>query len=478
MRTLWVVGDSTLSCFSDNYYYPRYGYGTKLSVFLNDKVEVRNIALSGRSSLSFTKEKEYEELINNMNLGDFLLIGFGHNDEKAEKDRFTSPIGDYKKEGSFANSLYCNYIEPARESGVIPILCTPIVRRKTDKEWPNVCLHITEDNGEFKGGDYSEVIRKLGRDVDVDVIDMTSITKKLYDKMGVENSAYLHAWSCDNILSTDNTHTNAWGALVNAFFVMKDIKELGIKGLSENILDLSKYMPYPAKEDYLVENKDYVAIKFNSDLPESNNFKDVCGFRASVFGDIIGSIDNDFVIKEEKYNEKSAIRMIVKNNRGKIGTITDGIAFVFKQIKADTKFKLTVKIKINDYFSNDQVSFGLMVRDDVYIDKDSADVLGDYVAAAPLLLTRKENACECFARRSSKLVYGNKLRRELKPGMIVNAMLFATEDGYGACFDDGDTITGGFDFKLVSIDPLHVYVGMFASRNVDVTFFDINYEEM
>ena len=30
MSTLWVVGDSTLSSFDDKYYYPRYGYGTKL----------------------------------------------------------------------------------------------------------------------------------------------------------------------------------------------------------------------------------------------------------------------------------------------------------------------------------------------------------------------------------------------------------------------------------------------------------------
>ena len=56
MRTLWVVGDSTLSSFDDKYYYPRYGYGTRLSCYLNDKVNVENLALSGRSSLSFTRE--------------------------------------------------------------------------------------------------------------------------------------------------------------------------------------------------------------------------------------------------------------------------------------------------------------------------------------------------------------------------------------------------------------------------------------
>ena len=40
MSTLWVVGDSTLSSFDDKYYYPRYGYGTKLGCYLNSKVQV------------------------------------------------------------------------------------------------------------------------------------------------------------------------------------------------------------------------------------------------------------------------------------------------------------------------------------------------------------------------------------------------------------------------------------------------------
>ena len=34
----------------------------------------------------------------------FLIIGFGHNDEKTEPARYTNPNGDYKTEGSFANS--------------------------------------------------------------------------------------------------------------------------------------------------------------------------------------------------------------------------------------------------------------------------------------------------------------------------------------------------------------------------------------
>ena len=57
----------------------------------------------------------------------------------------------------------------------------------------------------------------------------------------------------------------------------------------------------------------------------------------------------------------------------------------YKKIPVNVNFTLKAKMTINDYFYNNQVSFGLMVRDDMYIDKKMPDVLGDYVAAAPHL---------------------------------------------------------------------------------------------
>ncbi len=99
MSNLWVIGDSTVSKFDDKYYYPRFGYGTKLQEYLDDKVNVINLALSGRSSLSYVKEPEYQQLLNGMQTGDYLLIGFGHNDEKAEVDRHTLVVVPIKRMG-------------------------------------------------------------------------------------------------------------------------------------------------------------------------------------------------------------------------------------------------------------------------------------------------------------------------------------------------------------------------------------------
>ena len=122
MSTLWVIGDSTVSSFEDKYYYPRYGYGTMLDKYLDDSINVVNIALSGRSTKSYTTGPQYNELLSGMKQGDFLIIGFGHNDEKADEGRYTNPNGNYLTEGSFANSLYVNYVKPAQEKGVTVVL--------------------------------------------------------------------------------------------------------------------------------------------------------------------------------------------------------------------------------------------------------------------------------------------------------------------------------------------------------------------
>ena len=39
VKTLWVVGDSTVSAFNDNYYMPRTGWGSALALYFNDKIE-------------------------------------------------------------------------------------------------------------------------------------------------------------------------------------------------------------------------------------------------------------------------------------------------------------------------------------------------------------------------------------------------------------------------------------------------------
>lgn len=492
MSNLWVIGDSTVSKFDDKYYYPRFGYGTKLQEYLDDKVNVINLALSGRSSLSYIKEPEYQQLLDGMKAGDYLLIGFGHNDEKAEEERHTSGLGSYKEEGSFAHSLYSHYIVEADKAGCQVLLCTPIVRRTDNGVWQEEQLHVTKTQGRFKGGNYPEAVRMLGKELNIPVVDMTQMTKELYDAMGCEKTCYLHAWLSNKKTSVDNTHINTWGARVIAYMCLKRLKELNINGLSEHIVHLEKDAPLPTKENYLISNSEYKPVVYNNNLKKSTLWESIGIWNGTVFGDIPPNWrKEDFILESVKKENNGHIvacedgksfaieeinkdiHIAVKNNSGKISEVTDGIAMYYTKVPAVSNFKLTATVTVNDYFSNNQVSFGLMARDEMYIDMQIGELLGDYVAAAPLLLTR-EFPANCFARRSGKLIYGNECKYALKLKEKMKLCIESTNDGYACTFGEEETVTGGFDFKLTSIDPEYVYVGMFASRNADVVFSDIH----
>lgn len=222
--SIWVVGDSTLALFHDDWPIPRVGYGTQLENYFN--AEVFNLAHSGASSRDFTTLPEYRTLLEGSSdvppLGHsdgkcFLLIGFGHNDEKPDA-RFTDADGDISTPGSFANSLYVSYIRPALERNVIPVLCTPIARLSEDNRpegYSGRCGHITPD-----GGNYPKAILDLAASMNLEFVDMTSATKKMYIKLGT-GAEKLFA----NDGQLDRTHTNLNGARINAWLVSALSKE-------------------------------------------------------------------------------------------------------------------------------------------------------------------------------------------------------------------------------------------------------------
>ena len=462
--TVWIIGDSTVSSFADNYYYPRYGWGTQIDKYLDGTYEVKNIALSGRSSKSYVNDKEYKELTAGMKQGDYLLIGFGHNDEKAEADRYTDPNGDYKTAGSFANSLYENYIKPAQAAGTTVILCTPIVRRTATAEWSDSNLHITKDSGDFKGGDYSQSIRNLGKELNIPVVDMTKMTKELYDTLGPDETVNLHAWTSSKATSVDNTHTNIYGGTYNAYLVTKTIKELGVAGISEHITAKEA----PVKADVLKSNPDYKEAEYSGELKQSELWKDAGVFKGSIFGDIGGDpnlIKDKFILEG---NEDGSIHIAV-NGKGKISSTTDGMAMYYYKVPADSNFVITANATVNSINKHNQVAFGLMARDAMYIDVNDKSALGDYVAAGSI----QQGTANCFKRKDGALGYGGKLENPVEAGKTYALKIESNSDGYACTFGDNAAISGGFDFKLTSIDADYVYVGLFVARQADVTFSDI-----
>jgi hypothetical protein len=363
--------------------------------------------------------------------------------------------------------LYENYIKPAQAAGTKVILCTPIVRRTETGKWSNSNLHVTAASGDYAGGDYSQAIKDLGKALNIPVVDMTSLTKALYEKLGPDETLNLHAWTSSKAASVDNTHTNIWGGKYNAYLITKTIKQLGISGLSEHIIDATA----PTKADSLVPNPEFKVSSYTGELTQSALWSDYDIWKGTVFGNIGGDPSTENQTLEADSNGN--MHIAVANNKGKIASTVDGIAMYYYKVPAKSTFTLTAKATINKLDLNDQVSFGLMARDEMYTDYNSTETLGDYVAAAPLKLTKADGVWNCFARKSGVLTQGGTCTNSISEGDTVNLSIEGNSDGYACTFGNESTITGGFDFKLTSIDPDYVYVGMFAARNADITYSDI-----
>lgn len=470
-NTIWIIGDSTVSEFNDNYYYPRYGYGTQFEKYFDTNMyNIKNLALSGRSSKSYIKESKYKTLLSGMKEGDYLFIGFGHNDAKFEVDRYTNPNGTYEDEGSFANSLYENYIKKAENVGCKVVLCTPIVRRTANGVWTNSSLHITSTKGDFEGGDYPQAIRDLGNELNIPVVDLTTLTKNLYDKLGSKETIYLHAWNSSDSASVDNTHTNIWGAAYNAYFIAKTVKELNLESISDSVI-LDNIQSEPKKEDFLGTNDNYEESDYDSNLPDSSLWEDIGIWKGTVFGNVGETINKKYFSLGE--DSDGNINISVKNNKGKIANTSDGIAMYYYKVPVGSEFTLTATAKINSLSKDNQTSFGLMARDEMHIDKYIQDTMGDYVTAAPFKLA-DNNPWNCFARKSGALTKGTTIKNTtFEEGSSVDLKIESNPDGYACTIGNETTVTGGFDFALTKIDSKHVYVGMFVARGADITFQDV-----
>lgn len=482
--TLWVVGDSTVSAFSDKYYMPRYGWGTQLNKYFNSHVTVKNLAISGTSSKSFMTNANYQTLLDGIKEDDCVIIGFGHNDEKTGDSTFTSGSGDYNTQGSFANSLYENYIKKAQEKNASVVLVTPIARRNTSNDYSGESGHITSF------GDYAQSVRDLGKALNITVCDLTAQTIALNTQLDTDSDAnndsmYMHAWTSSKATSVDNTHTNMFGAAVNAYLIAKDIKDSNCAMaayVKKSIADPMNSIEYYKK---LSVNQNYEEPVYNRPTAASTTwpkFTDKNGniWYASVFGDV-GS--GNTTSKEAFYlgtdaNNDMQINTGIAKNTGKIAGTSDGIAMYYVRIPVKSSFSLKADVKLNSYNTakkpTKQAGFGLMVRDDMYVDEYVSTTMGDYVVAGTVFQSANLNGYNTYARKNGTLTYeGGSLAKAPAVGDTITLEISSTTDGYKAKFGDNEAVIAGYDFALTSIDGDYVYVGMFASRTVDISVSNI-----
>ncbi len=478
--TMYLVGDSTVCSFADDYFYPRYGYGTQIANYLSDKVTVKNLALSGRSSKSFLSEANYTTLQNSLKAGDILVIGFGHNDEKSDDaTRFTNASLDYTNPDSFGYHLYEYYIKLAQSVGATPVLCTPVVRAATDNNYSGSEGHVTAT------GDYAAAVRAVGEAYGVDVIDLTVLTRTKYEDLGFAEASYYHAviagkYDTDgttiipNWASIDKTHLNIYGAKFVAYLFASEMAELeGIGGyVLPNITEPTK-KALAAREGYEVPTYETPDLENYNAPSQFETTTD--GWYGTAFGTTGGnpqSSSNGYIAKEVS---EGVFRVGQNSKKGKFTSSEDGFAFLFRQVEASQNFTLTVSGKVISTASTNQVGFGLMLRDDCYINLTAeSPIITNYVTAGFLCTSSSMTAN--FYRENAVLNNGSGTVSSLA---AVDDTFTMTIERVGQSVKvsvvyGGHTYTQThYDFDFFAVDTEYMYVGMFANRGTVVEFTNV-----
>ncbi|MBG6084799.1 pectinesterase family protein [Zhihengliuella flava] len=214
---VFVVGDSTASAYEHGLR-PRTGWGQALALLTGTKASVFDYAWSGASSKSFADAGKLETVRQMMRPGDYLLISFGHNDEKtSDPDRGTDPDTTFKE-------YLSRYLEAARSAGAHPVLVTPVERRRFDAAGIAQTSH----------GEYPRAMRELAESTGTPLVDLTELSLQLWQQLGPEGtlSHFLHLEPGAHPQypegREDNTHFHAVGALAVARLVARDLVAQGV----------------------------------------------------------------------------------------------------------------------------------------------------------------------------------------------------------------------------------------------------------
>ncbi|WP_084018962.1 rhamnogalacturonan acetylesterase [Moheibacter sediminis] len=215
--TLFLIGDSTMADKKDPDKNPEHGWGQMLPELMSG-IEIQNHAVNGRSSKSFRSEGRWEPVLKQIKKGDFVIIQFGHNDQKDQDSvRFTNPATQYRTNLE-------RYVNEAREKGAIPILMTSIVRRNFNEKGVLIDTH----------GNYPLVVRMVANDLKVAFVDLQLLTEQLVISYGPEKSKdlYLHFEKGQNAYypegKNDDTHLSKLGAALTAEMALKHLAGLNV----------------------------------------------------------------------------------------------------------------------------------------------------------------------------------------------------------------------------------------------------------
>lgn len=221
LPTLFIIGDSTVNNSTKGLQ----GWGTPIAEFFDTKrINVVNRARGGRSSRTFLTEGLWQQVVDQLQSGDFVLMQFGHNDGGAINDDFRAR-GSIRGTGEETETIFNiltkqqefvhsfgwymrRYIADTKAKGAVPIVLSLVAR--------NIFKDGKVERGSASYGKWARESAAAGEAL---FIDLNELTARRYEQVGAEETKKRY-------FLEDHTHTTPAGARLNAALVVKGIRDL------------------------------------------------------------------------------------------------------------------------------------------------------------------------------------------------------------------------------------------------------------
>ena len=211
--TVFLCGNSTVV---DQENEPWASWGQMITRWFGPQVAIANFAESGLSCTSFLAQLRLDKILSQLKQGDYVIVEFGHNDEKEKKP------GDGAWY-SYTRNLKI-FVDRVRAAGGHIIFCTPTARRAFNADQKTI---------NNTHGDYPEAMKAVARREQVPLIDLTRMSTLFYEALGFEGSkkSLVHypanTFPGQDKALADNTHFNPFGAWEIAKMVVMGLKQTG-----------------------------------------------------------------------------------------------------------------------------------------------------------------------------------------------------------------------------------------------------------
>jgi len=211
--TVFLCGNSTVV---DQENEPWASWGQMITRWFGPQVAIANFAESGLSCTSFLAQLRLDKILSQLKQGDYVIVEFGHNDEKEKKP------GDGAWY-SYTRNLKI-FVDRVRAAGGHIIFCTPTARRAFNADQKTI---------NNTHGDYPEAMKAVARREQVPLIDLTRMSTLFYEALGFEGSkkSLVHypanTFPGQDKPLADNTHFNPFGAWEIAKMVVMGLKQTG-----------------------------------------------------------------------------------------------------------------------------------------------------------------------------------------------------------------------------------------------------------